>query len=184
MVKKTPNQPVALVTGSGRRRVGNVVARELAEQGYSIALHYHSSDEAAKVAIEEMRGVGIDCEAFCANVAVESQVNQMFDRVLSRFERLDVLVTTASVWEAIPLERITADDLWRNFNINTLGTFLCARRAGLAMCSQEEGGVIVTIGDWTIERPYLDHAAYFMSKGADQLEGGVDANADIVSRRR
>ena len=64
------------------------------------------------------------------------------------------------------MEAITADDLWRNFNINTLGTFLCARRAGLAMCDQDEGGVIVTIGDWAIQRPYLDHAAYFMSKGS------------------
>ena len=157
---------MALITGSGRRRIGSVIANELAEQGYSIALHYHSSEEAARVAIEEMRGVGIECEAFQADVAVESHVNKMFDQVLSRFGRLDVLVTTASVWETIPLEKMTADDLWRNFNINTLGTFLCARRAGLAMCSQNEGGVIITLGDWAIERPYLDHAAYFISKGA------------------
>ena len=110
--------------------------------------------------------MGVDCEAYRANVAVESDVDKMIDSVLSRFGRLDVLVTTASIWETVPLESITADDLWRNLNINTLGTFLCARRAGLAMVSQQEGGVIVTIGDWAIERPYLDHAAYFVSKGA------------------
>ena len=160
------NNKVALITGSGRRRIGNVVAQHLAQQGYSIALHYHSSAEAAGVAVEEMRGVGIDCEAYRANVAVESDVDRMFDDVLARFGRLDVLVTTASVWEAVPLERVKADDLWRNLNINTMGTFLCARRAGLAMCGQEDGGVIITIGDWAIERPYLDHAAYFTSKGA------------------
>ena len=34
------------------------------------------------------------------------------------------------------------------------------------MCRQQEGGVIVTVGDWAIDRPYLDHAAYFVSKGA------------------
>jgi pteridine reductase len=58
------------------------------------------------------------------------------------------------------------EDLRFNFDINTLGTFLCARRAGLMMAEQESGGVIVTFGDWAIERPYPDYAAYFVSKGA------------------
>jgi pteridine reductase len=34
------------------------------------------------------------------------------------------------------------------------------------MVRQPTGGSIVTFGDWAIERPYLDHAAYFSSKGA------------------
>ncbi len=157
---------VALVTGSGRRRVGNVVATSLAHAGYAVALHYHTSSEEAAETLAELRADGVDCEAFSANVAVETQVDEMFDAVFSRFGRLDVLVTTASIWEATRLEDVTADDLWRNFNVNTLGTFLCARRAGLRMVAQKTGGTIVTIGDWAIERPYLDHAAYFISKGA------------------
>ena len=158
--------PVALVTGSGRRRLGHVIARSLAHAGYSIALHYHASTAAAKVATKEIRGIGADCEAFPADVAVESDVKCLFDAVAERFGRLDVLVTTASVWETIPLPDVTAEDLRRNFDVNTLGTFLCARRAGLTMTQQPEGGVIITIGDWAIGRPYLDHAAYFVSKGA------------------
>jgi pteridine reductase len=153
---------IALVTGSGRQRVGNVVAHSLAESGFSVALHYHRSADEAK----ELRGVGVDCEAFRANVAVPSDLDAMFEGVVERFGRLDVLVTTASIWESVPLEELSADDLWRNFNVNTLGTFLCARAAGLLMRQQEEGGSIVTIGDWAIERPYLDHSAYFVSKGS------------------
>ena len=34
------------------------------------------------------------------------------------------------------------------------------------MAGQQSGGTVVTIGDWAIERPYVDHAAYFVSKGA------------------
>jgi pteridine reductase len=34
------------------------------------------------------------------------------------------------------------------------------------MSAQPEGGAIVTLGDWAIERPYLEHAAYLVSKGA------------------
>ncbi len=40
---------VALVAGSGRHRVGNVVAQQLAKRGYSIALHYHSSNHPEKL---------------------------------------------------------------------------------------------------------------------------------------
>ena len=157
---------VACITGSGRKRVGNVIAQSLAEQGYSIALHYHSSDEAARVTREELLGVGVECEIYKANVAVENDVHRMFDAIENDFQRLDVVVTTAAIWETLALEETTADDLWRNFNVNTLGTFLCARRAGLKMAEQAEGGSIITIGDWAIARPYLDHSAYFVSKGA------------------
>lgn len=159
-------KPVALITGSGRRRVGSVVARSLAERGYSIALHYHSSGQEAQQAAREIRDLGVNCQAIRANVADEGDVNRMFDQLLQQFGRLDVLVTTASIWEATKLEEVSADDVRRNFDVNTLGTFLCARRAGLAMCRQEEGGAIITVGDWAVQRPYLDHIAYFISKGA------------------
>jgi pteridine reductase len=63
------------------------------------------------------------------------------------------------------LEEVTADDVRRHFEVNALGTFLCCRRAGLIMVKQPEGGAIVTIGDWAIQRPYPHYAAYFPSKG-------------------
>jgi pteridine reductase len=142
------------------------VARYLAERGFAVALHYHASAAAARETVQELQRQGTECEAFPANVADEDEVDRLFNAVVERFGRLDALVTTASIWDTIPLERVTADDVRRNFDINALGTFLCARRAGLIMAGQEEGGTIITIGDWAIARPYLDHAAYFVSKGA------------------
>ena len=65
-----------------------------------------------------------------------------------------MLVTAAAIWEPKPLEDVTADDVRRQFEVNTLGTFLCCQRAGLVMVEQPEGGAIVTIGDWATERPY------------------------------
>ena len=78
---------------------------------------------------------------------------RLFDEVLQTFGRLDVLVTAAAVWQQTPLEDVTADDVRRHFEINTLGTFLCCQRAGLIMAKQPEGGAIVTIGDWATARP-------------------------------
>jgi pteridine reductase len=99
-------------------------------------------------------------------LAQEDQVARLFDGVRATFGRLDVLVAAAAVWEPKPLEAVTAADVLRHFEINTLGTFLCCQQAGLMMAGQPEGGVIVTIADWAIARPYRNYAAYFTSKGA------------------
>ena len=87
-------------------------------------------------------------------------------QVLDRFGRLDALVTAAAVWESQPLEEVTAADVRRQFDINTLGTFLCCQQAGRIMAAQPEGGAIVTIGDWACQRPGMHYAAYFISKGS------------------
>jgi len=157
---------IALITGGGRRRVGNVVARALAQHGYYIALHYRSSAREAQETVEELKRLGVRAAAFASDVADESQVDRMFDDVEKMFGRLDVLVTAAAVWEQKSLEDVTADDVRRHFDVNTLGTFLCCRRAGLLMAGQPEGGSIVTIGDWAVARPYANYAAYWAGKGA------------------
>ena len=91
----------------------------------------------------------------------------MIEQTLAQFGRLDVLVNCARrSAKNKKLEDVTAADVRHFFEINTLGTFLCSQHAGLAMVKQKEGGAIITLGDWAIERPYLDYAAYFPSKGA------------------
>jgi pteridine reductase len=157
---------VALITGSGKRRVGNAVAAALAERGFSIALHYNRSGDEARASVEELRQNGVDAEAFEADVSEEADVEWMFEQLNKRFGRLDVLVTAAAIFSPKPLEEVTAEDVRRQFEVNTLGTFLCCRKAGLIMAGQAEGGVIVTIGDWATRRPYCDYSAYFVGKGA------------------
>lgn len=157
---------VALVTGSGSRRVGNAVASMLAARGFQIALHYRRSAVEALHTVEQLRQQGAVAEAYQADVADPGDVDRLFDAVIGRFARLDVLVTAAAVWESRRLEDVTAADVRRHFEINTLGTFLCCQRAGRIMVQQPEGGVIVTLGDWAVARPYPDYAAYFPSKGA------------------
>ena len=160
------NGRVALVTGSGKRRVGNVVAEHLAARGFRIALHYNRSEEAAGRTVVRLKEHGTEAAALQADLAQPDQVVRLVEETCRRFGRLDVLVTTAAVWEPKPLEEVTAEDVCRQFEINALGTFLCCQRGGLVMAAQPAGGVIVTVGDWAVARPYLGYAAYFPSKGA------------------
>jgi pteridine reductase len=157
---------VALVTGSGNPRVGNAVALALAERGYSVAVHYRTSADAAASTVQQIESQGVNALAVQADLAQEVDVDRMIQQVAARFGRIDVLVNAAAIWESKPLEQVTAADVRRHFEVNTLGTFLCSQRAGLLMVAQPEGGSIITIGDWAIERPYRNYAAYFPSKGA------------------
>ena len=157
---------VALVIGSGKKRIGNCIARALAEHGFDIALHYRSSRVDAEETAAELKRFNIASELFCADVSCEAEVNTLFSQVLERFSRLDLLVVAHGSWPAIKFENIKAEDVVSQFEINLLGTFLCCHRAGMLMTTQQEGGLIVTIGDWAVKRPYRDYAPYLISKGA------------------
>ena len=157
---------VALVTGSGKRRVGFHVAEALAARGYALAVHYRNSAAEAAETVEAFRARGIDAVALQADLTDEPSVQTLLKKTLDHFGRLDVLVNCAAAWTSKKLEDVTAADVRHYFEINTLGTFLCSQLAGLAMVRQPEGGCIVTVGDWAVVRPYVNYAAYFPSKGA------------------
>lgn len=158
--------PVALVTGSGAKRVGNTIARQLAERGYRLALHSRSSHASAQETAEELRPLGNDLEVFSGDLSREEEARGLIHAVHTRFGRLDVLINAASIWSPKKLEEVTAVDVQENFAANTLSTFICSQTAGLLMAAQPTGGVIINLGDWAIARPYLDYAAYFPSKGS------------------
>jgi pteridine reductase len=157
---------VALVTGSGKKRVGSVVAEALSRRGYAVAVHYRSSAAEAEETAASLRGHGVEVGTFPADLTDEKAVRAMVRDVLGRFGRVDVLVNCAAVWKSKKLEDVTAADVRMHFDTNALGTFLCCQQAGLAMARQPGGGVIVNIGDWAEVRPYAGYAAYFPSKGA------------------
>lgn len=158
--------PVALVTGSGKRRVGWHVASALALRGYRIVLHYRTSATEAAEGVSALRNRGVEAIALQADLTDETAVRVMIEQTLAQFGRIDVLVNSAAAWRSKRLEDVTAADVRHYFETNTLSTFLCSQQAGLAMVRQPEGGCIITLGDWAIVRPYINYAAYFPSKGA------------------
>ena len=165
-VKDPANGPVALVTGSGTPRIGNVVVRTLAARGYRVVVHANTSLDEGRRPVAELAADGRQALAVTADLRDDAAVEHMVRTVHDHFGRIDALVNCAAIWQAKPLEEVTADDVRNNLEINTLGTFLCCQRVGLVMVGQPEGVAIVNLGDWATARPYLDYAAYFPSKGA------------------
>jgi NAD(P)-dependent dehydrogenase (short-subunit alcohol dehydrogenase family) len=164
------NSPVALVTGSGAPRVGRAIALHLASLGCRIALHANQSqDEADEVAESIEKEHGVDAIVTLGSLSDESVPNRLVEETTNRFGRIDILVNGAAIWHPTSLEEITVDEIRKYFEINTIGSFLCARAAGKKMAGQPTGGSIINIGDWATVRPYQDHAAYFPSKGAIEV---------------
>jgi pteridine reductase len=157
---------VALVTGSGKKRVGAAVADRLARAGYAVAVHYRTSASEAAQTVSQLKSHGVAAQAFPADLSEEASVKKLVADVIAAFGRIDVLVNCAAVWQSKRLEDVTAADVRLHFDTNALGTFLMCQHVGLRMVSQPEGGVIVNVGDWAEVRPYLHYAAYFPSKGA------------------
>ena len=163
---QSKSTPVALVTGAGAPRVGNYVARALSAHGYRVALQAHRSIEGARATADELCDTGKLAIAVAADLRDEQAISQMVAQIHEHFGRIDALVNCAAVWRTIKLEDITADQAREDFEINALGTFLCAREVGMVMVRQPTGGSIVNVGDWAVVRPYTDYASYFLSKGS------------------
>jgi pteridine reductase len=161
----TEGDPVALVTGAGRR-VGRVIAEQLAAHGYHIAAHAHHSLPAARQLASALSAQGREAIAVQADLRREAETRQMIGRVHEQFGRIDALINSAALWLPKQLEDVTATDVRNHFELNTLGTFLCCQQVGLIMVQQATGGGIVNIGDWAISRPYVGYGAYFPAKGA------------------
>jgi len=157
--------PVALITGAGRR-IGNGIARALAARGYRLALHAHASLEAAQRTADELTAAGTQAIALAADLRDQAATRKMIAAVRDHFGTIDALVNNAAIWSAKPLENVTPDDVREQWEVNTLGTFVCCQQAGLIMVGQSGGGAIVNVGDWAIARPYRDYAAYFTAKGS------------------
>src|SRR5207248_8453956 len=86
---------VALVTGSGKQRVGWHIADALAGRGYALAIHYRSSAREAADTVSYFQGRGVSAHAFQADLTDEKSVRGLMQQVLAQFGRLDVLANCA-----------------------------------------------------------------------------------------
>lgn len=158
-------QPVALVTG-GAVRVGKAVVEALAEKGYAVAIHANSSTDKAERLAAQLNEQGATTLVIQANLRDEVASRAMIDQAFDHFGRIDVMVNSAAIYSPKPLEEVTGEDVKEYFEINSVGTFVGCQHAGLKMVGQQQGGVIINLGDWAVARPYTDYSAYFPSKGS------------------
>jgi len=168
-LQETVLEQVLLVTG-GSRGIGAATALLAAAQGYALAVNFVGNEGAAAGVVEQIRAGGGKAIAVRADVASEADVLAMFAEVDARLGRLTALVNNAGVVDVTArVEDMSAARLKRMFDINVLGTMLCAREAVRRMSTRHggTGGAIVNVSSAAARLgapgQYVDYAA---AKGA------------------
>eukprot|EP01034_Spumella_vulgaris_P011571 gene11571-14726_t len=136
-----------LITGASRG-IGAATALLAARKGYAVAINYASNADAAQAVVQQINTHGGTALAVQADVADEAQVLAMFAAVDAQFGRLDALVNNAGVVDVTSrVEDMGLARLKRMFDINILGSFLCAREAVRRMSKRHggAGGSIVNV---------------------------------------
>src|SRR4051812_4380935 len=136
---------VALITGG--KRIGLVVARELAARGVDVALSYARSKAEAEQAADIVRAANRRSAIFAANLADPAAAPALVQSVVDTFGRLDILINMASVYVQKPFADLTAADWDANVNVDLRAAFLCAHAAAPHMRAAG-GGRIVNFSDW------------------------------------
>jgi NAD(P)-dependent dehydrogenase (short-subunit alcohol dehydrogenase family) len=142
---------VALVTGAGRG-LGAGLARHLAADGYSLALHAHRSvDPAMALAVELMAG-GTDAIIVRGNLSDELNAWMMMQEIADHFGQLDVVINNAGEYIPEDLHEIGRCTWSQGLDSTATATFFTTR-AALPLLRLSGEGRVVNIGDSSCDHP-------------------------------
>jgi len=162
-------EQVLLVTGASRG-IGAATALLAARAGWAVAVNYTSNSGAADAVVRQIRDSGGKAIALRADVSDEKQVLDMFARIDADLGRLTGLVNNAGVVDVTSrVEDMSVARLKRMFDVNVVGSIVCAREAVRRMSTKHggSGGSIVNLSSAAARLgapgQYVDYAA---AKGA------------------
>ncbi len=153
----------ALVTGAGIG-IGAGIARELANQGASVVLHYSFSREGAEQSAAAIREAGGTASTVGGDLRLAEECSRVVDEAVEALGGLDILVNNAGVTRSQPVEETTEALYDEMFDLNIKGYFFCAQRA--LQYLPEGSGAILNITSVHGAGGAPDHVAYAATKGA------------------
>ena len=157
---------VALITGG--RRIGTVVASELARAGADVALVYRSSRAEAEETAAAVRAFGRRAVVLQGDLREPDTCDRIVDETVDGLGRLDILVNMASIYGRKPLDDVTLADWDAQFAVDVRAAWLCAR-AAVPHMRRLRGGRIINFSDWVARsgRPRYDgYLTYYVAKAA------------------
>ena len=132
---------VAIVTGASRG-IGRATALVLAGEGAHVVVNYASSSSAADEVVKTITDAGGSAIALQADVSQTTQVDDLVNKTLEKFGRIDVLVNNAGITRDTLLLRMKPEDWQAVIDLNLTGVFLCTRAVSKVMLKQKSGRII------------------------------------------
>ena len=174
---------VALITGG--RRIGAVVATELARGGADVALVYRHSRGEAEETADAARAFGRRALVLQADLRQPDTCERLVDETVDALGRLDILVNMASLYASKPFDDVTVDDWDAQLEVDLRAAWLCAR-AAVPHMRRLRGGRIINFADWVARsgRPALSGLSDVLRREGrrDRADRGAGAGAGRQTR--
>ncbi|MFV2007484.1 MAG: SDR family NAD(P)-dependent oxidoreductase [Longimicrobiales bacterium] len=154
---------VALVTG-GAVRIGRAITLGLVDAGYDVVVNYYSSENPARELVQLVEARGREALIVQGDISNPGDVARIGETVRSRFDRLDILVNSASSFHATSLLDIHSDEWDRVLEVNLKGPHLVVRECVDLLRAAR--GVVVNIADHMGLEPWVHYAHHSVSKAA------------------
>jgi len=176
---------VAVVTG-GSRGIGKAIVELLSEAGAKVVVNYVRDRAAADAVVNAAKEKGREAISIQADVSKFVEGERLIASTIAHFQRIDILICNAGIWEGAPVEEMS-EDLWdRTLEINLKGTWTVCRAAIREMKKQRSGKIVI-VSSTAGQRGEANYSNYAASKGAqiaftkslaEELgEWGINVNA-------
>jgi len=152
----------ALITGSARR-IGRVIALDLAAHGWRVAIHYRNSRDEAEALAGEIQRAGGAAVAVSANLANLGDVQSLIERCADGLGTVTCLVNNASEFVLDTIGSVTPEGWDTHLDINLKAPVFLAQALYANLPAGVEGNVINII-DQRVWRPTPDFFSYTISK--------------------
>jgi len=155
---------VAIVTGSSKG-IGKSIALGLAEHGARVVVNSRKQ-EAVDAVVGEFRALGLEAVGIACHVGDPSQQEQLIQKTLEAFGRLDILVNNAAISPYFgPLEQTDETAFDKIMEVNVKAPWMLANRA-LPHMREQGGGSIINIASVEGLRPGFGLGLYSITKSA------------------
>ena len=153
---------VALISG-GARGIGEYTARLFLEEGASVIIGDKDLSRCKKT-IKELQKEGHDCSFVALDVSKESDWIDAISYIESNYQKLDILINNAGIYNTIPIEETRLDDFNNIISVNLTGLFLGTKHS-IPILRKAGGGSIVNISSTAGLVGNSGSGAYGASKG-------------------
>lgn len=157
---------VALVTGASRG-IGSAIAYELASKGCNVIINYLNNEKKAFELCEKIKkDFSVNAVPFKADIGNNNDVNNLFNFILNKFNKIDILINNAGVCYDKEFYDRTVEDFEKTFKINLFGVFNISRLIGREMVKNKYGKIINISSNNSINCFYPTTVDYDATKAA------------------
>ena len=156
---------VAIIAG-GTKGIGLGIALEYVREGAKVVVG-GSTERNGQPAVDAIEAAGGEGMFVKCDVASLDDLDNIIDKTVSRFGRLDIYVANAGINDSNKTHflDITPDQYDRIMDVNLKGMFFGGQKAAQQMVHQGNGGVIINMSSGGATKAHRAFTAYDASKG-------------------